>query len=133
MRGDLVPLRDRVAALPTARTIENNCMTNDRYNFTFPVSDVQTALSTPEDQWVCREDEMIVVVYEQLMLRSREIPVGVEGTAEIICGREFWDGLHDGVRFAGKCMRALVRDKEVPFAVVKTKHEYPVRYRRIPG
>ena len=63
--------------------------------------------------------------------RIPELPYHVEMTAEDICGKDAWELLEEGeARLAGKCMRRLVKDNELPLDPVQTIHEYPLYYRR---
>ena len=63
--------------------------------------------------------------------RIPELSFHVEMTAEDICGDAAWELLERGEqRLAGKCMRRLVKDNELPLDPVQTVHEYPLYYRR---
>ena len=59
------------------------------------------------------------------------LPYHVDLTAEKICGDDAWELLEMGeARLAGKCLRRLVKDNELPLDPVQTIHEYPLYYRR---
>ena len=67
---------------------------------------------------------------------EERIPVLSPNTAftlKQICGEEKWDMLDDQINKidAGYCMVHLVDKQELPFRVVKGRHEYPKLYQLI--
>jgi len=51
---------------------------------------------------------------------------------EDLCGDAFWKILNDGERrMAGRCVAHMVARGMLPLSFVKTKHEYPKRYKLI--
>ena len=103
-----------------------------KFDFKYPVTDVQTALSARKPEELNDADYMILDIHKHVTVRADAIAFGVELTLEMICGPVFWNALSPGdQKYSGKCMKTLVEAKMVPFAIVKDrKHEYPVLYER---
>jgi hypothetical protein len=63
--------------------------------------------------------------------RIPDLPYHMEMTAEDIFGEAAWGLLDSGeARLAGRCMKRLVKDDELPLDPVETIHEYPLYYQR---
>lgn len=101
-------------------------------NFSFPVTDVKSALSDENQDPLDPSHYMIKEVYNKVTERAPLIEFGIPLTLEEICGKEYWDSLSPGdKKYAGKCMKELVEAGLVPFSKVEKKHEYPPMFERI--
>ena len=68
-------------------------------------------------------------VRDVVTLRIPELSPHTAYTLKQICGEYFWDKLSKLNKLdAGYCMVHLVKRGEVPFRVVKGRHEYPKLY-----
>lgn len=54
---------------------------------------------------------------------------GIEYTAEMLCGPDFWQSLNRGEpSLAGRCVMDMVDNSTLPLRPVVCQHEYPKRY-----
>jgi len=70
-------------------------------------------------------------VHEQVESRLPMLSPSPSYTARMLCGDEFWSQLRPGEpSLAGRCLAHMVEEGVLPLRNVKTRHEYPKRYRR---
>jgi hypothetical protein len=71
-------------------------------------------------------------VYEHVAARLQTLNKGVNYTAKFLCGEGFWAQLRPGEpSLAGRCLAHMVEEGMLPLTPVKSRHEYPMRYRLI--
>ena len=67
-------------------------------------------------------------VRKQVVKRAPELALGIKYSHRMICGEEYWTGLHNHKTVAGLIMADLVERQLVPFLFASNRDARPLWY-----
>jgi hypothetical protein len=71
-------------------------------------------------------------VRDRVLERASELELGIPYTLKMICGEQYWNGLHSYKTYAGLVMADLVDQQLVPYFFASERDAKPLWYRLKP-